>query len=647
MYLRLRTRLILGLLLPIVVVGAVATFVGAGLIGRSLSSQAQHNLKLDINSARLIYRKAVGEALEQVRLITFDPVVRGALEGAVAGAKPDDVALELERLRRQGTLDVLDLLDLSGRVLARARTPASRGDSLAHDPVVRAVLEGREAMVASEVAPPEELAREAAELTRRARISLPATAGTPAVEEARGLMLRCAVVVKGERGQRIGVLYGARLLNRDERIVNEIYQTIFKGESYRGKQVGEATLFLDDIRIATIAVTKEGAPAIGTRVAPEVRDRVLTAGESWVGRASVVGDRHITAYEPIRDSSGRVVGALALGILEAKFTDIRRDALAAFLAITLGGVVLSLVLAGFMTSKVTAPMRRLVEAVKHVAGGDLEQQVQIDTSVEEIAQLGRHINQMARALRERDRAIQRQTQEKISRSERLAIVGRLSAGVAHQINNPLGGIMLFSNLLLRKFPEPCIERENLERIANEAKRCQRIVQGLLDFARHREPKLERTDIKNVVEKALQLVENQALFLNIETERRYAEDAPAVRIDVAQMQEVFLNLVLNAVESMNGRGKLTISTATVDQGGAVRVSIADTGCGVAEDQIERIFEPFFTTKEVGKGTGLGLSISRGIVESHGGNIWAESKLGEGTTFHIRLVATVGTPLEGAI
>ncbi len=139
-----------------------------------------------------------------------------------------------------------------------------------------------------------------------------------------------------------------------------------------------------------------------------------------------------------------------------------------------------------------------------------------------------------------------------------------------------------------------------------------------------------------------------MFLSIQTERRYAEDAPLVQLDIAQMQEVFLNLILNAVEAMNGKGRLTVATETVEDGQAVRVSIADTGCGIAEDQLERVFEPFFTTKEVGKGTGLGLSISRGIVESHGGTIWAASKPGEGTTFFIRLpaVAVGGEPPTGA-
>ena len=390
------------------------------------------------------------------------------------------------------------------------------------------------------------------------------------------------------------------------------------------------------MRIATV-LTENGQRAVGTRIAPAVRDRLFVEGKAWAGTATVVGARHIAAYEPISDISGEIVGALGLGIVESKFTDIREDALVDFLAITLGGGLVALVLAGLMARKIAQPVRHLVHGVQSVAGGDFGHQVDTDMSIDEIAQLGAHINRMSSALVERDLKIARQTEERVSRSERLAIVGRLAAGVAHQINNPLGGIMLFSNLLLRKFPSEGIERENLERIAAETKRCQRIVQGLLDFARHREPKMERAAVKDVIDKALQLVEHQAMFLSVQTERRYAEDAPLVQLDIAQMQEVFLNLILNAVEAMNGKGRLTVATEAVEDGKAVRVSIADTGCGIDEDKIERVFEPFFTTKEVGKGTGLGLSISRGIVETHGGTIWAASTKGQGTTFFIRLPA----------
>jgi two-component system NtrC family sensor kinase len=634
MKLRLKTRLILELQLPIIFAVVISVLVGTDMICRNFLLQARNNIQLDINSARLIYRNALDEMRGPLLLAAAEPTIRDTL----LGGPSEPAAARMEQLRATIPLDLLDLLDPQGKVIVRSRTPSRYGDSLAADPMIRAVMGGQAIVASTGIASPQELRQEAEALADTARIPIvaPHEATATQTEEARGMLLKTAVAVKDKAGRLVGILYGARLLNRDERIVGEIYQTIFKGEIYKGRQVGEATLCLYDVRIATL-LTQDGRREVGTSIAPDVRDQVLGRGLPWIGRASVVGEWHLTAYEPIRDFSGRIVGVLALGILEEKLTDIRQKTLMVFFVITFCGAFLSIMLASLTARSVTLSIRKLLRTVQEVADGNLDCQADTRSSVCEIAQLGMHINRMALSLKERDLVIKRQTEEKISRSERLAIVGRLAAGVAHQINNPLGGIMLFSNLLLNKAPKEGLERENLERIFHEAQRCQKIVQGLLDFARHREPKLERADIGIVIDRTLQLVENQSMFLDISIERRYG-DVPPVDVDVSQMQEVFLNIILNAVEAMDGRGTLTVTTETVDNGDNVRISIADTGCGIAEELVERVFEPFFTTKEEGKGTGLGLSVSRGFVEANGGNIWASSVPGKGTIFFIRLPAS---------
>ncbi|GAB6277696.1 MAG: cache domain-containing protein [Rectinema sp.] len=633
MKLRLRTLFILEFLLPIVLVGLISMFVGTGMIRHNLSLQAQHNLQLDINSARLIYQHVLDGILEPLRLATFDPTIRNALGGGAL----EQARAHLESLGEQGSLDILSLLDSEGKIVVGLRAPPRSQDSLAADPVIQAIIGGRELVTSTEIADQQELRRESEALVERARIPIVAASSGPEAEreEDCGMLQKAAVAVKDEKERLIGILYGARLLNRDETIVDEMYQTIFKGETYKGRQVGEATLCLGDLRISTV-VTEDGQRAVGTRIAADIRDHVLLQGQPWVGRSSVVGDWHLAAYEPIKDMSGHNVGVLALGILEKKLTDVRTETLVVFSVIVLSGVFLAFILVSLMARNVGVPTRKLLQAMEEVAGGNLDYQADIQSDIYEMAELGRHVNQMSHALKERDLVIKRQTEEKISRSERLAIIGRLAAGVAHQINNPLGGIMLFSNLLLDKAPKEGIERENLERIAGEARRCQKIVQGLLDFSRYREPKLEKADIRTIIDKTLQLVENQSMFLDVVIERHYGE-APAIQVDVAQMQEVFLNLILNAVEAMDGRGVLRVTVDTADEGRSVCISFVDTGCGIAEDQIERIFEPFFTTKEAGKGTGLGLSVSRGTVESHGGRIWATSVPGKGATFFVSLPA----------
>jgi two-component system NtrC family sensor kinase len=221
------------------------------------------------------------------------------------------------------------------------------------------------------------------------------------------------------------------------------------------------------------------------------------------------------------------------------------------------------------------------------------------------------------------------------KSERLASVGRLAAGIAHEINNPLGGILLFSRLLLRSCQSDGVERENLERIVNDATRCQDIVQGLLDFSRQREPTTEPLNLNDVVQKGTSLLENQAIFHNINMVKHLQPDLPPARADAAQMQQVFVNIIMNAAEAMEGEGTLTISTRSLPADRHVEVSFTDTGCGIPEESLGHLFEPFFTTKEVGRGTGLGLSVSHGIVESHGGTIRVTSRIGEGTTFVVCL------------
>ena len=215
------------------------------------------------------------------------------------------------------------------------------------------------------------------------------------------------------------------------------------------------------------------------------------------------------------------------------------------------------------------------------------------------------------------------------------MVGQLAAGVAHEINNPLGGILLFSRLLLKKAPSEGLMRDNLERIEKDAKRCQNIVKGLLEFAREREPKVETIQLSEIIEKAINLFENQALFHNIDIVKQYQSDLPQLSADPVQIEQVFVNIIMNAADAMNGKGILTLITRSAETGDYVEAGVIDTGSGMSPEQLEKVFDPFYTTKEAGKGTGLGLSISYGIIQEHGGTIKVSSRIGEGSTFTVTL------------
>jgi len=260
----------------------------------------------------------------------------------------------------------------------------------------------------------------------------------------------------------------------------------------------------------------------------------------------------------------------------------------------------------------------------------------------------RRVKQLLQAAKEAAKAEKKKAQElkkayeelqslqtQLLHSEKLASIGRLAAGVAHEINNPLTGVLTFAHLLLSEMSKDDPRRVDLEVIVKEANRCRLITQNLLDFARQSSPEKAPVDINEVIKNTLSLVENQASFQNIKIIKDFNCSLPLILIDSNQIQQVFMNVILNAQEAMPQGGFLTISTDFSEDGRFAEIKFIDTGCGIPEDNIGKLFDPFFTTKETGKGTGLGLAISYGIIKNHGGDINIDSTEGKGTTVIIKL------------
>jgi PAS domain S-box-containing protein len=242
----------------------------------------------------------------------------------------------------------------------------------------------------------------------------------------------------------------------------------------------------------------------------------------------------------------------------------------------------------------------------------------------------------------RDITHKKHLEEHLSRTEKLAALGQLAAGVAHEINNPLGGILVYSYLLLEDLPEEAPERTQVEKIVREATRCKEIVQGLLEFSRHMPSKMVPLNINAVLDEVLSLVEDHLHFQNIQLVQELDPDLPPVLGDKGRLEQVFINLLMNGGESMAGEGRLTVSTTTSPGGDLVLIRFQDSGPGIPEHFLSRLFDPFFTTKDVGKGVGLGLSISYGIIQKHLGRIQVERTGKEGTTFVIELPAHRESP-----
>jgi signal transduction histidine kinase len=235
----------------------------------------------------------------------------------------------------------------------------------------------------------------------------------------------------------------------------------------------------------------------------------------------------------------------------------------------------------------------------------------------------------------RDITMHKQQEEQLIMTDRLASIGELVSGIAHELNNPLTSVIGFAQLLKETDVSP-EAKEDLDIISKEAERAANIVKNLLTFARKHEPVKQRSHVNNIIEDVIKLRAYEQKVSNITLRKRLARNLPEIMADYFQMQQVFLNIIVNAEAAMleaHKKGTLTISTRKID--GTIRITFTDNGPGIPKENLNRIFNPFFTTKEVGKGTGLGLSICHGIVNAHDGKIYARSKPGSGATFVVEL------------
>jgi two-component system, NtrC family, sensor kinase len=625
--------------------GSLSLAIGVREIAGGVRSEAYTRVRQDLNVAREIYqarqqRIETGLAVSAMNAEVQDAMASG--DAAFLDERTHILAALLE-------LDFAGFVGRDGAVLGRLRSAGSSSvpaDPWVRNQVVLAALSGRSSQVGTVVLDERALAAEDPALAARARIEAvltPHAAPNEATVETRGLTITAAVpVLQGSRF--VGVIYGGLLLNRNTDIVDKVRETVFQGEAFQERHSGTATIFLHDLRVSTNVTLADGTRAIGTRVSEEVKRTVLDRGGAWTDRAFVVNDWYISAYEPVADVSGATVGILYVGVLERKYVAIRSDTVAVFAILTLGGVAVSIVLGWFLGNRFLRPILELVSLSGRVSKGDLSARVR-KTARSEIGQLQNTFNQMVSSLSEREAKQREESEAKLFNSERQASVGRLAAGVAHEINNPLTGTLTFTHLLLRRKDLPADVHQDLELIAHSTERVRDIVRGLLDFSRQTQINPLPLDINELVKHTVSLVENQALMKGVELRQELAQGLKVTTLDRSQMQSVVLNIVLNAIDATERGGSITVGTSAAvvtdpagEDGSAregLQIVVTDTGCGIPPENMPRLFEPFFTTKEVGKGTGMGLSVSRGIVEKHRGTIRVTSTVGRGSAFVIWL------------
>lgn len=393
-------------------------------------------------------------------------------------------------------------------------------------------------------------------------------------------------------------------------------------------KIDTVTIFFGDLRVSTNVMTENGQRAVGTRVSEEVKAVVLQQGKEYVGNAFVVNENYITRYEPLRDHRGNVVGILYVGARQQAFEDFlntfrRRVALVALVTI-----LLTFILATPVSRVITRPLKdlqALADTSRQVASGDLNARAPA-TAGGEVGLLAESFNDMLDTLQA--------TQKQLLQSEKLASLGQLSAGIAHELNNPLATVLLFSDLLRKekKLPEQTLN--DIEIIVSETERCKGIVSSLLDFARQHQVEGQNVDLNQLIFQVVDTECRHSRYDNVEIRQELDPDLPTIQADPDQIQAVIINLLSNAAYAMPDGGYITLRT--LEEGAnRVRFEVQDQGQGISADDQAKLFTPFYTTKPVGKGTGLGLSIVYGIIKMHQGQIEVDSQPGKGTVFTIKL------------
>ena len=636
MKISLKEKLVVSFLGVIIICGLIATIVGIRLIGTGIINQAQDKVRHDLNSGREVYREEVENLKDVVRFTAL----RFFIKNAISDNDIDTLRKELQEIRQKESLDILTLTDELGRIIVRARNPSIRGDHQTQGELIGHVLSTRQVIVGTVIVPREELVKEGVDLAEQAHIKIiPTPKAKPGreTEQTSAMCIIAAAPVFRSDSSLLGVLYGGNVLNRNYTLVDKVKEIAYRGVKYKGEDIGTSTIFQGDLRISTNVRKEDRSRAIGTRLSQDVYEQVLEKGLPWIHRAFVVNNWYIAAYEPIKNTQGDIIGVLSVGILEDKFTDMRTRAISLFLGITLAGMIVALVVSSFLARSILKPISDLVSASGRWAKGDFDYQVEI-TQKDEIAKLEKTFNFMAVSLKERDDKLREYTDLQIMKSERLATIGQLAAGVAHEINNPLGTISIYAQMALDelgKDNDSC--RESLGVVMKQTNRAGRIVKDLLEFARQSEPEMRLLNVNDVLTKAMAIITHPAELQNIRLIADLTPELPDTQGDSDKLQQVFVDIMVNALQAMPEGGALTVRTKMTESSKFMEIEITDTGCGVPQEHMSKLFDPFFSTKRTGEGTGLGLSVALGIVEKHNGVIDVKSKIGEGSTFTIRLPA----------
>ncbi len=595
----IKTRILVSFLVVVLTLSVSIAFLGHYVTKRDIFDRAEHKVLNDLNAARMVYTAEIERIGQSLRLIS-----------------PNG---DTEDLRRKLDLHYLRYVPAEGL--------PTLPSELARLAVAESGAVGGTRLISAE-----ELDSLPADVPGKEPVRIKDTPmARPTDREVldRAMAKEYAMPVLNEAGAVTGVLYGGRIINRDYTFVDRIRDMVFSRALYHGKPIGTVTIFQDDVRISTNVLNEDGQRAVGTRVSAQVYEKVVEEGKVWHDRAFVVTDWYKTAYEPIRNINGEVIGILYVGTLEEPFSDMARQILLIFLvavaAVTVIAVLLSFVLAG----AISRPLTQVVHASECLASGDWGYEVNTNTSIKDINSMAEAFNAMAIGLKERQESL------RIS-NEKLAAMNKsyvdLIGFVAHELKGILASAVMNAYAVRDGYLGMVNfkQRKALDSVTRNLDYLDATVKKFLNLGRVERGELEvRKATLNLKKDVFDTSIHSLAAISIRKKLNLVNEIdPSLNVeaDADLMQIVANNLVGNAIKYSPDGGRICISARPVN--GKIEIDVYNDSTPISEEQRARLFQKFSRldspeTKKV-KGTGLGLYITKQIIERHGGDIRVEPR-----------------------
>ena len=647
MRLSLRATQLLGYTLVVSLMGTFTIYAGLSFISETVVKEAKLRVQMDLNSAWSAYNEEKALLQMVVSLIAQNENIRCALNEL-----PDQRQLSntLEELRKEYNLDFLSLVNSNRYVIAGAPSAQFSKRKVRSDPVIEHAFYGK-VITGTSIISQEDLYLKSKSLAERSYIHIVSTERARPTDrsfENRGMILETAVPILKSDKKVCGVIYGGILLNRKYDLVDRIRKAVFDTDMYDGKPLGTVTIFLWDTRIATNVIKMDSTRAIGTRVSDEVYTTVLERGERFGDRAFVVNDWYLSAYDPIRNPDGTIIGILYVGLLEKKYLDYKSDLTLKFIGVGVLALILSTGLATYFSTRIRIPILKLVEGTRKISSGDLGIRVNEISSTIEISELSHSFNAMAESLEIRSKQLEeasRRLQEAYTRADdKNRSYLEMLGFVTHELKSPLASIVFAIGSMRDNLLGPLTPAQEavLKSSAKSADYLNSTIANFLNLSRIEEGELKlklwKVSLRNtIIDPAIQRLSEMAADNSMKFDCEIPHNIE-ITCDPNLLTSVFQNLISNAIKYGNRGSQIQIRLEAGTETD-YEISIFNEGSGFKPEEAKGLFTKFarFNTENYNtkSGTGLGLFVTKKIIKNHHGNIWAESEPGKWAKFTLRL------------